>query len=196
MRRTLLLVLFLLLGPSLTLAQTKTDGATFTPGTDKVNIQGCMVDDVTPASVAEGKASKCRSTPYGGQHVMLSDSAGNEIVIPTAGLTHYAAAAASTNATAVKASPGTVYHYSLSNSTATVYYLRMYNLAAAPTCSSSTGFIESIPIPASTTVGGREREQVIGQAFTTGVAYCITGGAANNDNTNAAVGVLVTIIYK
>jgi hypothetical protein len=27
----------------------------------------------------------------------------------------------------------------------------MYNLAAAPTCSSSTGFIETIPIPASTT---------------------------------------------
>jgi hypothetical protein len=196
MRRLLLFLSVLWLVPSLAWGQTKTDGATFTPGSDKVNMQGCMVDEVTPASVAEGKAGKCRMSPYGAQHIQLTDSAGNEIVIPTAGLTHYVAATASTNAANVKASAGTVYHIAASNLTSTVYYLRMYNLATSPTCSSSTGFIETIPIPASTAVGGRERETVIGQAFTTGVAYCITGGPNNNDNTNAAVGVYVTIIYK
>jgi len=126
----------------------------------------------------------------------LYDSGGNEIVVPTAGLTHYAAAAASTNATSVEASSGTVYHYSLTNTTSTIYYLRMYNLASAPTCSSATGFVESIPIPANTSGGGRERPMNIGQAFTTGIAYCITGGASSTDNTNAATGVLVSILYK
>lgn len=126
----------------------------------------------------------------------LYDSGGNEIVVPTAGLTHYAAAAASTNATSVEASSGTVYHYSLTNTTSTIYYLRMYNLATAPTCSSATGFVESIPIPASTSGGGRERPMNIGQAFTTGIAYCITGGSSSTDNTNAAAGVFVSILYK
>lgn len=129
----------------------------------------------------------------------LYDSSGNEIVVPTAGLTHYAAAAASTNATSVEASSGTVYHYSLTNTTTTVYYLRMYNLASAPTCSSATGFVESIPIPpasAAGQVGGRERPMNIGQAFTTGIAYCITGGSGSTDNTNAATGVFVSILYK
>ena len=31
----------------------------------------------------------------------------------------------------------------------TLYYLRLYDLQLAPTCSSATGFIRSIPIPAS-----------------------------------------------
>ena len=126
----------------------------------------------------------------------LYDSGGNEIVVPTAGLTHYAAATASTNCTSVEASSGTVYHYSLTNTTSTIYYLRMYNLASAPTASSATGFVESIPIPANTSGGGRERPMNIGQAFTTGIAYCITGGASSTDNTNAAAGVFVSILYK
>lgn len=110
--------------------------------------------------------------------------------------TSYLAATASTNATSVKTSAGNVYHYSLSNSTAVIYYLRMYNLAVAPTCSSATGFVESIMIPASTSGAGRERSQPNGQAFSTGIAYCITANAASNDNNNAATGVLVTLLTK
>lgn len=131
--------------------------------------------------------------------VTMVDSAGNEIVVPTAGLTHYLAAAATTNATSVKASAGTLYGLSLSNTTTTVYYLRLYNLAVPPTCSSATGFVESVPIPpasAAGQVGGREAQFNIGKAFTTGVAYCITGGAGSTDNTAAAVGVFVSGLYK
>lgn len=130
---------------------------------------------------------------------MLVDSSGNEVVMPTAGLTHYDAADASTNSTAVLAAAGTVYHYSLSNTTTTVYYLRMYNLASAPTCSSATGFVESIPIPpasAAGQVGGRERIMNIGQAFTTGISYCITASSGSTANDAAAAGVFVTILYK
>jgi len=110
--------------------------------------------------------------------------------------TRYLAAAATTNATNVVAAPANVYHYSLSNTTATVYYLRMYNLAVAPTCSSATGFVETIMIPSSTAGAGRERSQPNGQAFSVGVGYCITGGPTSTDNTAAAVGVQVTLLTK
>ena len=131
--------------------------------------------------------------------VIMTDSSGNEVVVPTAGLTSYTAAGASTNATSVKGSAGTVYHYTLTNTTTTIYYLRMYNLASAPTCSSSTGYVATIPIPpaaAAGGAGGREIPQNIGQAFTTGVGFCITGGSGSTDNTNAATGVFVEILYK
>lgn len=131
--------------------------------------------------------------------VTMYDSSGNEIVVPTAGLTRYTAAGASTNATNVKNSAGTVYGYSLTNTTTTIYYLRMYNLASAPTCSSATGYVSTIPIPpaaAAGGAGGREIQKNIGQAFTTGVGFCITGGASSTDNTNAATGVFVEILYK
>lgn len=110
--------------------------------------------------------------------------------------TSYLAAAATTNATSVKTSAGNVYGYSLSNTLGTVYYLRMYNLAAAPTCSSAVGFVESIMIPSSTSGAGRERHQPNGQAFSTGIAYCITDTAASTGNGAAAVGVQVTLLFK
>ncbi len=131
--------------------------------------------------------------------VTLYDSSGNEIVVPTAGLTSYTAAGASTNCTNVKNAAGTVYHVSVSNTTTTVYYLRWYNLSSTPTASSATGYVSSLPIPpaaASGQVGGRETPYNIGKAFTTGVGFCITGGASSTDNTNAATGVFVEILYK
>jgi hypothetical protein len=130
---------------------------------------------------------------------LLVDSSGNEVVMPTAGLTHFDAADASTNSTNILNAAGTIYHYSLSNTTTTIYYLRMYNSASAPTCSSATGFVESIPIPpagAAGQAGGRERIMNIGQAFTTGISYCITASSGSTANDAAAAGVFVTILYK
>lgn len=130
---------------------------------------------------------------------MLVNSSGSEVVMPTAGLTHFDAADASTNFTNVLNAAGTVYHYSLTNTTTTIYYLRMYNLTTAPTCSSATGFVESIPIPpagAAGQAGGRERIQNIGQAFPTGISYCITASPGSTANDAAAAGVFVTILYK
>lgn len=112
-------------------------------------------------------------------------------------LTSYTAAAASTNSTSVKGSAGNVYGYTLLNTTSTIYYLRMYNSSSAPTCSSATGFVESIPIPHNSGNGaGIELPTFVPQGFTTGIGYCITGGAGSTDNTNAAVGVFVRILYK
>ncbi len=109
-------------------------------------------------------------------------------------------ATASTNATNVKASAGKLYALHVFNTTTTAYYVRLYNLASAPTCSSATGFVTTYPVPPATAAG-----QVggfiaplppSGAAFGTGIGYCITGGPTSTDNTNAAVGVYGTVVYK
>jgi len=117
---------------------------------------------------------------------------------PTSGgaNTCYLSSAASNNATNCKNAAGQVYQISGINTTGTLYYLRMYNLSAAPTCSSATGFIESYPVPASTTGAGLQMENSIGQAYATGIGFCLTGGGGNTDNTNAATGVYISIKYK
>ena len=107
--------------------------------------------------------------------------------------------AASTNATNCKASAGNIYGFRFVNTTTTVYYLRLYNLTTAPTCSSATGFIESIPIPpagASGQAGGIVAIEAFGEGYSTGIGFCFTGGSSSTDATNAATGVFGTILYK
>ena len=155
-------------------------------------------DGSLTAQIVQG-GNTAAVTASGTLKITNYDSSGNEIVVPTAGLTSYTAAGATTNATSVKGSAGTIYHYTLTNTTTTIYYLRMYNLASSPTCSSSTGYVATIPIPpaaAAGGAGGREIPQNIGQAFTTGIGFCITGGSSSTDNTAAATGVFVEILYK
>ena len=81
------------------------------------------------------------------------------------------------------------------NTTATLAYLRLYNLTTDPTCSSATGFIESIPIPASATGAGFIDPGPLGVAYTTGIGYCVTGGSGNTDNSAPVAGVFVSIFY-
>lgn len=112
-------------------------------------------------------------------------------------LTHYLTSAATTNSTLVKNAAGNVYGFRLINTTSTIYYLRMYNSSVAPTCSSATGFIESIPVPHATGTGsGYTAMQPFGQGYSTGIGYCLTGGGGSTDNTAAATGVYITILYK
>ena len=109
----------------------------------------------------------------------------------------YQATTASTNAKSCKTTAGTVYELSAVNTTATLYYLRIYDLAGGtPTCSSATGYVETIPVPASTTGAGIVRTYPVGRAFAAGIGWCVTGGSSSTDNTNAATGVFITLGYK
>jgi len=111
----------------------------------------------------------------------------------------YLQSAASTNATNCKASGGNFFGIRALNTTTTIYYLRMYNLATAPTCSSATGFVESIPIPpapAAGQAGGIVAVPPIPVAYTTGIGFCLTGGSSSTDNTNAATGVFLALYYR
>jgi hypothetical protein len=111
--------------------------------------------------------------------------------------TCYLSSAASTNATNCKASAGSVISLHGTNTTATAGYLRMYNLAAAPTCSSGTGFIETIPLaPADVFFGVNGRTITLGQAYSTGIGFCLTGGGSSTDDTAVGTGIYITILYK
>lgn len=105
--------------------------------------------------------------------------------------------AASTNSTLVASGARTFHHVTLINTTGSLYYLRMYDAGSAPTCSSATNFAYTIPIPASTTGAGAQIQfGAYGQAYTNGLAFCITGGGSSTDNTSAATGVFVIMSYK
>jgi hypothetical protein len=108
----------------------------------------------------------------------------------------YLQSAASTNATNCKASSGNLYGVRAINTTATLYYLRLYNASGTPTCSSATGFIESIPIPASATGAGIAAITPVAIGYSTGIAFCLTGGGSSTDNTNAATGIYLAVYYK
>lgn len=111
----------------------------------------------------------------------------------------YITSAASTNATNCKNAAGQLYGFDLVNTTTTIYYLRLYNLSTSPTCSSATGFVRTIPVPPAAATGGAggiTRSIEAGEAYGTGIGFCLTGGGSSTDNTNAATGVYVTLNYK
>jgi hypothetical protein len=118
----------------------------------------------------------------------------------TGGCTPYHLAggtAATTNSTLIITGTHTLCSLSATNTTATVVYLRVYDQAAAPTCSSATGAVHTYPIPANTAVGGINIPVgTFGEAATLGWGYCVTGGAADTDNTAAVTGIFINGSYK
>jgi hypothetical protein len=186
---------------------TETVGGTASGLTDTVVRLGCIRDDATTtldASHADSDwtAVRCnaRGEVWTADGTALADTIDSVGAVPRASAvttngtnTCYHPATASTNAINCKASAGNVYMIRAINTTATAYYLRMYNSSGTPTCSSATGFVETIPVLAT---GGQVSPIAVGQSYATGIGFCITGGAASTDNTNAAVGVFVTVLYK
>jgi hypothetical protein len=106
---------------------------------------------------------------------------------------------ASTNATNCANAVANFYGGWFVNTSTTIGYVRFYNLSTSPTCSSATGFINSVPIPpapASGQAGGIVYLDPLPTNFTTGVGWCITGGGGNTDNTNGPAGIYGMIRYK
>ena len=99
----------------------------------------------------------------------------NTPVTPTTTFTN---SAATTNATSIKASAGTIWNVLVSNTNASPRYLKFYNKASAPTVGTDVPVIV-IPIPATGSVkidGGSN-----GIRFSTGVGMAITTGMADSD---------------
>ena len=103
-----------------------------------------------------------------------------------ASTTHHAISAATTNATSVKASGGTINNIVVSNASAAVRFFKLYNLAAAPTVGTSTP-IATVLIPAGQTVNvgcgpfGIRCSTGIAYALTTGIAVADVGAVALSD---------------
>lgn len=108
---------------------------------------------------------------------------------------YHALSAATNNATSVATGALTVWDLQLINTTATVVYFRFYDSAVSPTCSSATGVIFGVAVPASATGNGLVPSFPVGKVFISGIAYCLTGAVADNDNTNAVTGIQINFNY-
>jgi hypothetical protein len=110
----------------------------------------------------------------------------------------YHTTTASTNAISCADATANLYGVRAISTSTTLAYLRLYNLAAAPTCSSATGFIVTIPIKPSAASSAEvtELDNILPINFTTGIGFCVTGGASSTDNTNATAGIYLTLKYK
>lgn len=93
--------------------------------------------------------------------------------------------AANTNATSIKTSAGSVYSVTASNINAAARFVKLYNLASAPTVGTSTPVL-TIPVPANSVVN--VSFGATGYRFGTGIALAITGAAADSDTTAVAAG--------
>lgn len=101
---------------------------------------------------------------------------------------------ASTNATNIKNAPGTIGYVTVVNTTATVYYFKLFDKASAPTLGTDTP-VHSWPVPASTTGAGFSLPVPAGINFNSGISFAITANQADSDNTIAATGVTVNLGY-
>jgi hypothetical protein len=76
------------------------------------------------------------------------------------------------------------------NTTAVIYYLKLYDKATAPVAASDVPVL-TLPVPVSTARASSPIFSVDGFSFLNGMGFCLTGGIADNDNTNAATGVAI-----
>ena len=93
--------------------------------------------------------------------------------------------AATTNATSVKATAGDLFKVSGNNTVASKRYLKLYNKASAPTVGTDTPvltFVLAASAPFAIDLGPT------GQYFAAGIAFAITGAAADADTTAIAAG--------
>lgn len=96
------------------------------------------------------------------------------------GASRIPSAAGTTNATVAKASAGDLWTITGTNASAAVKYLKFYNVASAPTVG-TTAIVLTLALPV-----GAFRFNMAGHYFGTGIAYALTGLAADADTTALA----------
>lgn len=108
---------------------------------------------------------------------------GTVTATPVTPSTTFTNSAATTNATSIKASAGTLWSVSVSNTNAAARFLKLYNKASAPTVGSDVPVL-TVVIPATSviTVNGGSN----GIRFATGIAFAITAAATDADTTAVA----------
>lgn len=120
-------------------------------------------------------------------------SGGTTTNTPTTPTTTNVNSAASTNATSVKTSAGTVYSIVASNINAAIRYLKLYNKASAPTVGTDVPVL-TMAIPATGVLN--LPLGALGKRFSTGIAFAITAAAADSDTTAVAANeIKVSIDY-
>ncbi len=156
--------------------------ARLTDGTNNVAVKAASTAPVAtdPAIVVAISPNSVNANVQGGAPVTVG------AVVPTAtangATTTKISAAATTNATNLKASAGQIYSIDLFNNAAYTVYFRWFNKASAPTLGTdSPSWV--VPIAAG---GGFSREFPRGKTMSTGISFAITKGSADLDNTAVA----------
>lgn len=97
-----------------------------------------------------------------------------------------------TNTGFAKASAGTLYNLSIFNSSASTIYVKLYNQTTAPTLASA---IPTLIIPVTAGQMLNYELGAVGERYATGIAYAVTGAAANTDTTPITAGSNLNITY-
>jgi hypothetical protein len=102
--------------------------------------------------------------------------------------------AASNNATLVQVGRVRLLAIAAVNTTATIYYLKFYDKATAPTCGTDTP-VWTLPLLVST-VAPTLVPTPDGLEFFAGLGFCLVANLVDSDNTNAATGVAINLGIK
>ena len=145
--------------------------------------------NTSPTTITSGNSSPLQLDASGNLLVNIKTSVTQNVQrVQTAantGLTQTrVVAAATTNATSLKASAGNIAAIDLFNVAAYMVFLKLYNKASAPTVGTDTP-VWTIPIPAG---GGFSDDFSQGEYFSTGIAFAITKLQADSDTTVLVAG--------
>ena len=149
--------------------------------TNLVTVQGNASGTAIPTTVSGTVATTSAPSTSGGLSLYF--------VQPTA----------SDNHANIKNGAGQVYKISITNNSATINYVRLYNAGTGFNgCNSATNIVYENAIPASSTTSGALLDfYPNGIAFATGISICVTSGYAQTDTTNATASAMnVNIGYK
>ena len=108
------------------------------------------------------------------------------------GTAYSATTTAATNAASIKASVGNLFELTLSNTSASAAYVKLYNKSSAPTVGTD---VPVMTIPVARLSAFVQNFGVIGKRFTSGIAIAVTGGIEATDTTNAPAGVQILATY-
>ena len=171
------------------------DNAAFTDGTSRVSLSGYIFDETAGTALTENDAAAARVNANRAQVMVVEDGAtrgqrqtvgtdGAALTRPPTPTQSFINSAATTNATSVKASAGTVFGIHCFNAGGAAAFVKFYNLSGAPTVGTSTPVLV-VGVPA---LGSVEVNcGTYGHRFATGIALAITNLAADSDATAVAL---------
>lgn len=148
-----------------------------------------MADNLT-LNAGSGGATAATDDISGVHYSRIKSVLGRDGVAQDTGTPFRLISAASTNATSLKASAGTIYSLLVTNTNAAARFIKFYNKASAPTVGTDTPVL-TLLIPGATAGAGFTWNPQGGIDFSTGIAYALTTGVADSDTAAVAANEII-----